>query len=67
MLGTWNGHKAKFVRNFGSVRSEIEKGVKSYTEEVRARTFPALQESYEMPEEEWERFFQLAEARRVAL
>lgn len=63
MLGTWNGHKAKFVRHFGDVRGEIERGVRSYAEEVRARTFPALQESYEMPEEEWGKFLQLAEAR----
>ncbi|KAI0343507.1 putative ketopantoate hydroxymethyltransferase [Trametopsis cervina] len=62
MLGTWSGHKAKFARRFGDVRSEIERGVKGYTEAVRERTFPSLQESYEMPSEEWEKFLHLAEA-----
>ena len=46
MLGTWSGHKAKFVRRFGDVRSEIERGVKGYTEEVRARSFPGEAEIY---------------------
>jgi 3-methyl-2-oxobutanoate hydroxymethyltransferase len=62
MLGTWSGHKAKFVRRFGDVRSEIERGVKGYTDEVRARTFPSLHESYDMPSEEWDRFLQLVDA-----
>ncbi|KAI0090573.1 ketopantoate hydroxymethyltransferase-domain-containing protein [Irpex rosettiformis] len=66
MLGTWSGHKAKFVRRFGDVRNEIERGVRSYAEEIRARTFPALQESYDMPGEEWDKFVELTEARRVA-
>ncbi|KAJ3003602.1 hypothetical protein NUW54_g5213 [Trametes sanguinea] len=32
MVGTWNGHQAKFVRRFADVRSEVEKGVKGYME-----------------------------------
>ncbi|KAI0689745.1 ketopantoate hydroxymethyltransferase [Cytidiella melzeri] len=64
MLGTWSGHQAKFVRRFGDVRSEIERGVTQYTEEVRARTFPSLKESYDMSSEEWNKFLELAEVGR---
>ncbi|EKM53579.1 uncharacterized protein PHACADRAFT_260006 [Phanerochaete carnosa HHB-10118-sp] len=57
MLGTWNGHKAKFVRRFGDVRAEIERGVTGYVQAVRSRTFPARdKESYDMPSEEWQKF-----------
>ncbi|KAI0733822.1 ketopantoate hydroxymethyltransferase [Fomitopsis betulina] len=61
LMGTWGGHKAKFVRRFGDVRGEIERGVRAYIKAVRDRTFPSTSESYEMPAEELERFSQLTE------
>jgi len=63
LMGTWGGHKAKFVRRFGDVRSEVERGVKAYVQAVRDRNFPAPSESYEMPAEEVERFYKLTETR----
>ncbi|KAI8978181.1 ketopantoate hydroxymethyltransferase [Trametes punicea] len=60
MVGTWQGHQAKFVRRFADVKSEVEKGVKGYVEAVRERTFPGPSESYGMPKTEWEQFVQLA-------
>ncbi|KAI0333266.1 ketopantoate hydroxymethyltransferase [Cubamyces sp. BRFM 1775] len=60
IVGTWDGHQAKFVRRFADVRAEVERGVKGYVQAVRERTFPALSESYGMPKAEWERFEQLA-------
>ncbi|KAI0764320.1 ketopantoate hydroxymethyltransferase [Trametes elegans] len=60
MMGTWNGHQARFVRRFADVGAEVERGVKAYMEAVRDRSFPALSESYRMPKDEWERFEQLA-------
>ncbi|KAI0785863.1 ketopantoate hydroxymethyltransferase [Abortiporus biennis] len=59
LMGTWGGHKAKFVRRFGDVKGEVESGVKSYIDAVRERTFPAPNESYEMPQVEWEKFRKL--------
>ena len=59
IMGTWGGHKAKFVRRFGDVRGEVEKGVKAYIQAVRDRSFPSAGESYEMGEEELDRFYQL--------
>jgi 3-methyl-2-oxobutanoate hydroxymethyltransferase len=36
----------KFVRRFGSLASHIEESVRTYTEEVRARTFPSADNVY---------------------
>ncbi|KAJ3487522.1 hypothetical protein NLI96_g3471 [Meripilus lineatus] len=66
VMGTWGGHKAKFVRRFGDVKKEVEVGVKRYMKEVRDRTFPAENESYEMPAGEHEKFLSLVEETGVA-
>lgn len=63
VMGTWGGHKAKFVRKFGDVKGAVEGGVKTYIREVRERSFPAESESYEIPHGEWEKFLKLAESR----
>ena len=55
LLGVYDGHQAKFVKRFAEVRAESLKGVRSYTEEVRARTFPnEEQHTYSIPQEELE-------------
>ena len=61
VMGTWDGHQARFVRRFADVRGEVARGVKGYTEAVREGSFPALEESYGMPKAEWERFQEMAE------
>lgn len=63
VMGTWGGHKAKFVRRFADVKGEVARGVQSYVKGVQARDFPAAEESYEMPEEEWEKFMTLVQTR----
>ena len=37
----------KFVRRFGSLASHIEESVRAYADEVRARTFPAVDNTYQ--------------------
>jgi 3-methyl-2-oxobutanoate hydroxymethyltransferase len=55
MLGVYDGHQPKFVKRFAEVRKESLKGVRAYTEEVRARTFPnEEQHTYSIPQEELE-------------
>jgi 3-methyl-2-oxobutanoate hydroxymethyltransferase len=57
LLGVYDGHKPKFVKRFAEVRRESLKGVRAYTEEVRARTFPdEEQHTYSIPQEELEEF-----------
>ena len=38
----------KFVREFGKVGAAIESAIKMYADEVRARTFPGTENTYEM-------------------
>jgi 3-methyl-2-oxobutanoate hydroxymethyltransferase len=57
LLGVYAGHKPKFVKRFADVRGESLKGVRAYTEEVRAGTFPnEEQHTYSIPQEELEAF-----------
>ena len=56
-MGTWSGHKAKFVRQFANLKGVRDTGVHDYAEAVRARTFPDPEtESYTVDKAEWERF-----------
>jgi len=55
VMGTWSGHKAKFVRRFADVQSEAKRGVTEYATAVRERTFPDIEaESYPMADTEWQ-------------
>jgi 3-methyl-2-oxobutanoate hydroxymethyltransferase len=55
LLGVYDGHQAKFVKRFAEVRAESLKGVRAYTEEVRARKFPDEERhTYSIPQEELE-------------
>jgi len=59
ILGTWSGHKAKFVRRFADVRSERTKGVKGYIDAVRNKEFPDVErESYGMDQGEYEKLLE---------
>lgn len=58
-MGTWSGHKAKFVRRFANLKEVRDNAVQSYCEAVRNGDFPdANSESYSMDGEEWVRFLQ---------
>jgi 3-methyl-2-oxobutanoate hydroxymethyltransferase len=55
LLGVYDGHQPKFVKRFAEVRAESLKGVRAFTEEVRAKTFPnEEQHTYSIPQEELE-------------
>jgi 3-methyl-2-oxobutanoate hydroxymethyltransferase len=57
LLGVYDGHKPKFVKRFANVREESLKGVRSYTEEVRAGRFPDENEhTYSIPQDELQEF-----------
>ncbi|HEX2140781.1 MAG TPA: 3-methyl-2-oxobutanoate hydroxymethyltransferase, partial [Candidatus Limnocylindria bacterium] len=47
MLGL-NPRPPKFVKTFGEVSKAIEAAISGYAEEVRARSFPALDHTYEV-------------------
>ncbi|KDR75487.1 hypothetical protein GALMADRAFT_247927 [Galerina marginata CBS 339.88] len=59
VMGTWSGHKAKFVRRFGNLKEVRDNAVQSYGEAVRTGAFPDPEtESYAMDKNEWERFLE---------
>lgn len=58
-MGTWSGHKAKFVRRFANIKAVRDHGVQGYAEAVRAGTFPDPEtESYAMDETLLAKFLQ---------
>src|SRR5262249_28323656 len=57
VLGVYDGHQAKFVKRFAEVRAQSLKAVRAYTEDVRARKFPAEeQHTYSISQEELEEY-----------
>jgi 3-methyl-2-oxobutanoate hydroxymethyltransferase len=46
MLGITQGKKPKFVKEYGGLAVDIDKAVKAYAEEVRARKFPDSLHTY---------------------
>lgn len=58
-MGTWSGHKAKFVRRFSDLKTVRDDGVRGYNEAVRTRSFPDPEaESYSMDSNEWAKFLE---------
>jgi 3-methyl-2-oxobutanoate hydroxymethyltransferase len=56
-MGTWKGHKAKFVRRFANVHTEAERGIAEYVDAVRTRSFPDPDvEGYPIDSVEWQQF-----------
>ena len=55
------------MKRFAEVREESLKGVRAYTEEVRARPFPdEEQHTYSIPQEELEEFARYLEEESLA-
>ena len=46
MLGTFPGHKAKFVKNFMDGQTSIEAAVRAYVMAVKDRSFPGVEHSF---------------------
>ncbi|KAF8799730.1 ketopantoate hydroxymethyltransferase [Phlegmacium glaucopus] len=59
VMGTWSGHKAKFVRRFANMKEARDMGVHNYAEAVRTGTFPDPEtESYTADQTQWARFME---------
>jgi len=58
-MGTWSGHKAKFVRRFANLKEVRDQAVQGFGEAVREGRFPDPEtESYSMDKNEWDRFME---------
>ncbi|KAF8651077.1 hypothetical protein AX16_004939 [Volvariella volvacea WC 439] len=64
LMGTWSGHKAKFVRRFADLKSERDSGLQNYTAAVRDGSFPSDAESYTMDKGLWESFMEQEKLRK---
>ena len=59
LLGIYDGHAARFVKRYASVREEMIRGVSEYAREVRERRYPAPEHGYTMAPDEVERLHEL--------
>jgi len=58
LLGLQNGHVPKFVKQYANLYGQMVEGIRQYAEEVRAGVFPAVEHTYGMKAENWERIKQ---------
>jgi 3-methyl-2-oxobutanoate hydroxymethyltransferase len=59
LLGIYDGHAARFVKRYGSVREAMVKGVEAFAAEVRDRQYPAPEHGYTMAPDEVARLKEL--------
>jgi 3-methyl-2-oxobutanoate hydroxymethyltransferase len=56
LLGLTEGHLPRFVKRYSNLSREIRDALEHYAEDVRSGAFPDEEHTYEMPEDELERF-----------
>jgi 3-methyl-2-oxobutanoate hydroxymethyltransferase len=59
LLGIYDGHAARFVKRYGSIREAMIKGVEAYAADVRDRHYPAPEHGYTMAPDEVARLKEL--------
>jgi 3-methyl-2-oxobutanoate hydroxymethyltransferase len=66
MLGIHGGFLPKFVKRYADVKSEMQRGIETYAEDVRTRRFPGPEHTYGIAPEELQRLKgQLSERQRT--
>jgi 3-methyl-2-oxobutanoate hydroxymethyltransferase len=56
LLGLYEGHAPRFVKQYADLASEIRRALEAYVAEVRSGAFPAEQHTYSIPEDELAEF-----------
>ena len=56
VIGLYDDFTPRFVKKYAKLKPLIIEALSNYREEVSARTFPAVEHTYEMKEEEVESF-----------
>jgi 3-methyl-2-oxobutanoate hydroxymethyltransferase len=59
LLGIYDGHAARFVKRYASVREEMVRGVERFAKEVRERRYPEPEHGYTMAPDEVQRLHAL--------
>jgi 3-methyl-2-oxobutanoate hydroxymethyltransferase len=62
LLGIYDGHAARFVKRYASVRDEMIRGVSAFAEDVRSRKYPEEEHGYTMAPDEIARLDDLLRA-----
>jgi len=65
LLGIFDGHAARFVKRYGSVRDAMVDGVSAFADEVRDRSYPAPEHGYQMAPDEAQRLREILARRDV--
>jgi 3-methyl-2-oxobutanoate hydroxymethyltransferase len=56
LLGLYEGHAPRFVKQYADLSSEISRALEAYVAEVRSGAFPEQQHTYSIPEDELAEF-----------
>jgi 3-methyl-2-oxobutanoate hydroxymethyltransferase len=56
LLGLYEGHAPRFVKQYADLASEIRRALEAYVTEVRSGSFPEEQHTYSIPEDELAEF-----------
>jgi 3-methyl-2-oxobutanoate hydroxymethyltransferase len=64
LLGMYDGHAARFVKRYASVRTDMIDAVSRFASDVRERRYPEPEHAYTMAPDEAERLHELLERRR---
>jgi 3-methyl-2-oxobutanoate hydroxymethyltransferase len=56
LLGLYEGHTPRFVKQYAQLGEEIRRALGAYVQDVRSRSFPAEEHTYSIPAEELEAF-----------
>ena len=56
VLGKFDGFSPKFVRKYADIKTTIKNAVSSYVKDVKEQTFPEINESFQLKEDECEEF-----------
>ena len=67
LLGLYDGHAPRFVKQYAQLAAEIQRAVEAYVGDVRERRFPEEVHTYGMPAEELAAFEAELGARRCAV
>jgi len=56
LLGLYEGHAPRFVKQYANLADEIKRALEAYVAEVRSGAFPEQQHTYTIPDEELAEF-----------
>ena len=56
LLGLYEGHAPRFVKQYADLADEIRRALEAYVTEVRSGAFPEEQHTYSIPEDELAEF-----------